>query len=319
MNETEDIKNNNDNSPNQTNIDSKQLNKNQQESGLEKILDKIVNEVKEYFSKYVLGGIIAFIFTGFAFFLTPLKEYVFHTIYPEKAKLVLDISHRAAVKGENISLSAHIHPDSKIPISEGVLRFIYDVNSFQVEGGEESYNTPKINNPIIYPEKSNQQLYLKCLSVGNHKIISTLETNFNLYSDTLEIEVLSTKGKPTEGNLSGEWNIRLGASRGKMVIQQVRKDDIIGTYEISNIGFIKVGDVSGFKDGVTFDVDFIEIKSKDPKEMPNTKWVIESQYSKNDFNYIEIEGTAQLMYFDSSGKWINEGAKEPFYATSSTN
>ncbi|WP_322844190.1 hypothetical protein [Pseudomonas sp. B33.4] len=89
-------------------------------------------------------------------------------------------------------------------------------------------------------------------------------------------------------NLSGKWNIVVGGVTGTMTLRQGTDNKIYGNYEIPG-GKWQAGEITGFKDGKTFRVQF-SVPGREKSETIRVAGYFEIQGANGD--YIEVTGCA---------------------------
>lgn len=231
-----------------------------------------------------LGGLITF-------FLSPLKDITYHFLYKEKAQIELFTENSRTFLGDSLRINIHVLPISKIDISEGTCEISFDEEYLRLVKGAKSLNFESIKGPKFIID--NYKTKFLTLKSGNSYIKATLRTRYNIYVDSLEVNILpmSKTEKPTIFDFSGNWKLKMGVEDGQMNLKDNDRS-ISGTYSFANGEY---GVISGLRDGSVFIVDLI-------RKGELIKWNIQANWKADD-QYIQIQGRS-FKYIIKNSSWI---------------
>ncbi len=260
---------------------------------IKKNSNQIVDFCKKEYKSFFVG-----IVTTVTFFISPLKQVLFHMIWKEKASVELIIPDSDIMYGKPFSIDVIIFSKSPLSVGQGVLTLIYKQSAFEAKGNT-VFDTPETEQ-VIHPADLKNTTFIP-IKKGSHMLIAQLKTKRCVYSDTAIINVTYSTTQPTIKNWSGKWGLSLGNKVGKMDL--IENKDGGGTSMLSGtyIAGDERGSISGFRDGSLFVADFIS-------QSQLKKWhsEIEIDYRKED-KYIRIKGTADFSRtFNNSWKQVSK-------------
>lgn len=254
-----------------------------------------------------VGITIAGVFAYFAPFISPIKNSVLHYLYTEKANIKLSCNPCSINKGEATRINIEISPSPSIDIAEGVIKLNFNDRELALsEETPSSFETSKITAKrlleksfLLYPNKPSESPIRSSVAV-------VLETKYGIHrSAPIHILIEPRKSDDTGPHievggkhhvvLTGEWQLELGASLGRMKIYQTEKDDIFGNYWLNGPEGRIEAKVDGYKDGTSFKVFF-----EQPKKQ--SRWRIDANYfiDASEKGVIEIKGCAFSIRPDSN-------------------
>lgn len=247
-----------------------------------------------------------FIFTLISlsgFYLTPIKDIVFHCIWQEKASIEIIVdSDRFRVQDE-VKMYISVAPRSPVTISEGYATLLYSSDKVNLINNQPlNFNTPKIEAPTIL--SNGKPIVFIGNNSGEAEIGVEITTKYNKYRQTKKIYISnfdSSKKKPTARNFTGEWSIRLGDLNGVMMLSD-NGGNITGSYKLENNNH---GEIIGIRDGGIFHATFYRSAT--------SKWIINAK-TKASEGFLLIEGSA-LAYEFSNMKWLSTPLADNFIAT----
>ena len=238
----------------------------------------------------IIASILAAIIGLCGYFLEPLKGMVHSKIWPNE----ISISHvdvpSETCSGCKIQFRINILQLSTSEIEKGILNFELP-DGFQMKDNNLTMEIPQFKGmhtsspvSISIPSSFSGTSTIK-VRYENRQIKKYLDIKLNV---TPQKNCEGPKIVTTDTNrvdLTGEWNIDLGADHGSMKIEQKNNNKVHGTYYF---GDLNKGFVRGYKDGTVLNVFFEKM------ENASKKIRIESYFeiNKNDKGYIEIKGCA---------------------------
>jgi hypothetical protein len=240
------------------------------------------------------------------FWVSPLKDKLFHVIYHEKAQILLSADTLNPVEGGAFRLRILLIPQSAIHIDRGFLEVAFDRRTLSLRSGQSSFSTPMIDSPVPIPDEKGVEFL--ALRPGKAEIKVHLQTkNGNYYQVTsLEIMPSDTAQEATPTNFTGSWLLKIADGQGKMILHQQDWQTIPGSYFLDNG---EKGLVYAHHDGKTFGATFIRGVSS------ATRWYVdETPFSVNPEGYLESTGFAQLQRASTAG-WAPSAGKVKFYAS----
>jgi len=264
--------------------------------------------LKEYSSK-VLAALGAALIGYMGFYLSPLRDLVYHTIWTENVDIIALLSSERCREAEPISLRVFVVPQSSIGVSEGVITVTYSEADLRITAGSRVMTVPKSETPFELPAGS--EISFAGVRPGTSDVIVELKTQYGTYQTkkSVTVEELQGTGKPSRHNLSGQWRIRINEVNGIMEILD-RGGSISGSYRLDDK---QQGVIDGLRDGTRFEADFT-------RGAAPLKWVVKSIYSGSDTerakkgaSYLEISGTVTLHQAKEGG-WQPVDRGNTFYA-----
>jgi hypothetical protein len=238
------------------------------------------------------------------FYLTPVKDLVFHRIWQERASIEIIFDSASVRVQDEIKTYIKVAPGSPTAISEGYASLIYSPDKVTLINNQSpAFNTPKIDAPTIL--SNGKPIVFIGNSFGETEIGVEIVTKYQKYRQTKKIFISnamdSSKGKPTARNFTGEWSVRLGDSNGTMILTDNR-GNIAGSYKLENNS---QGSIKGIRDGGIFHATFLRSTT--------SKWIINAKTKTSD-GFLLIDGSAIAQ--DLSGeKWVSTQNEDNFIAT----
>lgn len=267
-----------------------------------KLIEKALDALREYWRTVALAGCAVTVgYVGF--YLTPLKEVVYHKVWQERVKLIPVVSSERIREDDELSLKIIIFPESSVQLSEGVLTIEYPSEQLRMITGSNILSTPKLEAPMEFPLGS--QFAFVGLKPGKAEIKIDFKTKFGTYTaaKVVEIENVEQSERPSKNNFSGRWRIRLDITNGVMDLLD-RGGEISGSYRLDD--GLK-GGIYGLRDGVTFKVTLT-------RGAAPLVWRVESTWNQQQ-QLIYLQGTAHLLKPTESG-WASFGRDSSFDAVS---
>lgn len=268
----------------------------------------IINLIEFIYENKVLSSIGTSLVALLIYFSEPLKLNVYNYLWPEKVEIQIDYDKNSVCSSCEFPISIKLMQASEGKIKSGILN-ISLINGLTLrDPAQQSIKIPEFSgtidahgSPIIiradHTFKTNGMIdvsYKNPIFQATKKIII-----INRISESNEPKIVSTDTNRVD--LSGSWNINIGADTGEMVIKQDEKSKIHGIFHLNQMD----GKVDGFKDGTTFRVFFIKDDNNESKI-----W-IEGIFRRNkdDDKYIEIDGCAYGIKKDKNVNKATEGSK----------
>jgi hypothetical protein len=264
-----------------------------------KALELIVNNK-------MASACITAIFALAAYYSEPLKESIYSKIWPNK----IIISHLEMpsnpCSGCTINFRINIAQASESKIEKGVIEF-------ELKDGLKIVSKATIETPEFKGMHTTDPVTITIPSKFSGESLMKVIYKNNQIKQILEIKVYVTPQKNCLGpkivttdtnrvNLTGEWNIDLGADHGTMTIEQQENNKIKGSYSFENN---QNGAISGYKDGTVFNVFF----QKRDELLKRIRIESAFEINKNDAGYIEIKGCAYGIQKNESVKSDTESSK----------
>ncbi len=252
----------------------------------------------------ILSSILAALIGLLGFYLTPIKDIVFHRIWQEKASIEIIFDSDSVRVQDEIKMYISMTPRSPAAISEGYASLIYSPDKVTLINNQPpNFNTPKMEAPTIL--LNGKPILFIGNSSGEAEIGVEITTKYNKYRQTKKIIISNaidaSKKKPTARNFTGEWSIRLGDSHGVMMLTD-KGGNIAGSYKLENNS---QGLIKGIRDGGIFHATFFRSAT--------TKWIINAK-TKTSEGFLLIEGSAIAHEFNNK-KWVSTHQADNFIAT----
>jgi hypothetical protein len=246
-----------------------------------------------------------------SFYITPLKEVIYHYIWDEKAIVAINSeSDRIRVQDE-LKVYISVLPNSPVGISEGFATIYISNDKLGLLNNQSKiFATPKIQTPAVL--SGGKPISFIGIAPGETQINVEIKTRYNKFRGEKIITVIDdetdgagfTKGqlsRPSTRNFSGEWNIRIGSNNGKMMVSD-KLGNITGSYTLDNNIH---GVISGVRDGGIFYASLY-------RQSPELKWEVSATTKVSD-GFLLIEGKATLQKI-GSGKWVSTDQTDTFIA-----
>jgi hypothetical protein len=240
------------------------------------------------------------------FWISPLKDKLFHVFYHENAVILLSADTLAPIEGGLFRLRIVLMPGSAIHVDKGYLEVTFDRAALALRSKQASFDTPLVDSPLPIPDENGIEFL--ALHPGNTVVGVNLRTRNGTYHVTTPIEIMpasASEEAATITTFTGSWLLKLGSSQGKMTLQQQDWQTIPGSYFLDNG---EKGLVYAHHDGRTLGAIFIRGNSS-----PTRWYVDETPYAANDGGYLESTGIAQLQRASPTG-WASTGTIVHFYA-----
>jgi hypothetical protein len=233
--------------------------------------------------------------------LTPLRDVIAHAIWSERATLTVAIPRVDLQEGDEFEVQVIAQPASPVAISPGVLEVTAASEILMAATTDNRTEVPALVNPAIV-NKAKPARFV-AVSPGTTSITAVLQTARNRYetSETVTVRPRPSTGVPSARNYSGRWELRLGAYRGQMALNE-QGALVNGSYSLDDS--IR-GVVDAVRDGTALHGTFYRGNS-------TTKWIVVAETHASP-DYVEITGTATLYKAAADG-WRPNGATEQFYA-----
>lgn len=268
---------------------------------------KINTEVlKKIFSEHLnsfIAGATTIIIGLLGFYLTPLKDSLFHFLYQENAEIKI-MAQENIYKGDDLKLiNILIKPSSKISIAEGTCEIIFDDSFLLLKNGKRVFKFSSIESADLLLDSTG--INFKTLKSGKTSIKTIITTKHNTYSDSIQVNIKPPfkNDKPSISDFSGSWPFKLGFMNGEMNLVE-NDGNLSGNYYLENG---ESGVISGIRDGKTFKVDMI-------RKGEIFKWHINAIWKPND-SYIFIDGEClELIIIDNFWKRNNKDGHK-FYSS----
>jgi hypothetical protein len=248
-----------------------------------------------------IGGAVG----GIVFWVSPLKDKLFHTLYREKAEVMLSADTLKPVEGGTFSLQIVLIPKSTIQVDKGLIRVVFDKEALSLRSGAPIFNSPSLDSPVPVPD--DKGIEFLALRPGKTQIQVTLQTAHGNYSQTTSVQVMpaDTSQEATSTNFTGSWFLQIGSNQGKMSLHQQDWQTIPGSYFLDNG---EKGLVYAHHDGKTLGATFVRGTSSP------TRWFVdETPFAANTEGFLESRGFVQLQRASATG-WEPSGTKVEFYA-----
>lgn len=240
------------------------------------------------------------------FWVSPLKDKLFHAIYHEKAQVLLSADTLTPVEGGTFRLRILLIPRSAIQVDKGFLEVAFDKSALSLRSGQPTFKTPTVDSPVPIPDEKGIEFL--ALRPGKTEIKVHLQTkNGNYYEKaSLEIMPADTTQEATVDNFTGSWLLQIGDAQGKMIVRQQDWQTIPGSYFLDSG---EKGLVYAHHDGNTFGAFFVRGNSSP------TRWVVPDQkFEVREQGFLVCEGFAQLERASATG-WAPIGGKVKFSVT----
>lgn len=247
----------------------------------------------------LVGALLVGLAATVGVWLEPLKDYVLHKLYAERAELALLPDKKELLPGEAVTVRVRLSPGSEIDLADGVVKLQFDPEQVSLApGSQESFNIKRSNQARIVDEG------VFVLFARNHKdavetrLHATLTTK---YASHVAPEVaLKLQAPPQDNpmpfiersgskaiNVSGTWRIQVGVLQGSMKVRQDVRNDVAGEYRFSGKDATAFP-VSGYKDGTSFKVFYLR------NVRDTQRWFVDANFALNseDPRFIEMKGCA---------------------------
>jgi hypothetical protein len=235
-----------------------------------------------------------------ALFRPYAEQTILKGAFSEQAKLFLSFDRPAIRVGEEVGVKVWVVPNGHLPLTRGFLTITFDRQALATNELCD-FGFASTDKPVAFPQS--KVLQASGRSPGRFPITATLKTERATFYVTSEVLILpsSTPTGPTEQNFSGTWKLRLGDVQGTMSLVQ-DGTTVAGSYKLDNN---VRGAFTGIRDGSSFKADFL-------RGSPLKKWLIDGHWKQN-VGFLEIEGTAQPVFFDRQ-TFARDGKVTSFYA-----
>jgi hypothetical protein len=263
--------------------------------------DRIVDTACAYWPSWRqwIGGTLVGALGGVGFYVSPLKERIFHAIWSEQVRIEVGSPLRM-YEGDSIEIPVSLLATGGIGLATGFLEVTPDTSDLTLDWSR------------ILVEKSDEGLYFRKL-----KILAKRATKTNLAfafenrygkakAAIVQVEALQVGdlNLVTSNNFSGVWNVTVGDDHGQMTMQE-SGSQVVGLIRMHKSDF--QWPLHGLRDGSTFKVQV----TKDDK----SRLVVSGTHSTNaDKGFIEIKATASPQ-IRRDNSWNNDGNPIEFYAT----
>jgi len=242
------------------------------------------------------------------FYLTPVKDIIYHSIWDEKAVIAITVDTETVRIQDELKIYISVLPNSPVGVSEGFVTLTFPSDKLRlINNQSKTFTTPKIQSPTVLLD--GKLISFIGIESGEAEISVEIKTRYTQFRETKKITVIDNnwygKGitiRPSRRNFSGEWIIRIGHVNGKMIIND-KGGNITGSYSLDN----KMnGVIDGIRDGGIFNVSFY-------RKPPELKWEVNANSRVNE-GFILIEGKA-ILYKIGLEKWVATNENETFIGT----
>jgi hypothetical protein len=184
-----------------------------------------------------------------------------HRLYPDAVDVLVSTSAPTVLAGQEVRVHVALRQRSFFAIGNGVVEVVFDPTHLAfAEGSPRALNIDRLVGAVNLSEP-----FVLVANPGvdaRTTIRARLETQAgNHLSAPALVELVSGKGagRPylerggTHAfNLSGDWQIEMGAALGHMSIEQDARNQVRGTYSLQGSPSSLALRVHGFKDGTSF-------------------------------------------------------------------
>lgn len=279
-----------------------------------KIIIKSISDCYQFIlENKPMSIIIGSIFSTIVYFSGPIKTIIYNKLYPDKIELELKYEQNRHCSGCEFPLTIFLIQRSEgNTIKSGVIRIeLSDPLSFK-NPNQQSASISEFSGTLqAYNEPVDIRIKPNFVGIAHLKINYKNPTVDITKSLPINVTAKDKKDSPRimpnkNIDLTGTWNINIGADFGEMTIKQDEKSRIDGNYNLHTIDNNTItGIVSGFKDGTAFRVIFYKSGKDDIQKR------VEAVFERNseDEQYIEIKGCSYGIKKDVQIKKNTEGSK----------
>jgi hypothetical protein len=223
-----------------------------------------------------LGAALTALVAVLGFWISPVKDWVFHKIWRESAQVELRLSTDKVGEGDEFQVSVVIVPQS-IALSAGTIFVDYSEDTLQLRGPGNVISVPTIKDPS--PAST---LTFRGEKHGPASVHIRLNTRYGSYEagNNFMVFELGDQTHPTKFNLTGTWNFRMDQHNGELHVRD-QGGAISGTYELDTGD---VGSLKGVRGPAAFEVSLISNKK-------HLNYAVECSLNLQD-EYIELKGDA---------------------------
>jgi len=228
-----------------------------------------------------------------------------HRLYPDAVDVLVSVNAPAALAGQEVRVHVALRQRSFFAIGNGVVEVLFDPTHLAfAEGSPRALNIDRLVGAVNLSEP-----FVLVANPGvdaRTTLRARLETQAGSHlSAPVPIELVSGRGagRPylerggTHAfNLSGDWQIEMGAALGHMSIEQDARNQVRGTYSFQGASSSPPLRVQGFKDGTSFKVVF------EGRPEGQARIRIDAVFQRNpkDARFLEMHGCAFTLRRDLS-------------------
>lgn len=243
-----------------------------QDSSISKLLSFLPGWLRSRIAP-ALGALVALL----GFWVSPLKEIVFHEIWSEAATVELHLNSDRVGEGDEFNVSVIVIP-KRIELSAGTIAVEYSSDTLQLRSPGNVISVPATKEATVATI-----LTFRALKHGPALAHISLRTKYGSYGVDCRFIVLdlADQSHPTKYNLTGRWNLRMDQSNGELHLID-RDGAISGSYELDSGD---IGTIRGVRGPAAFQVSLSSSKK-------HQRYSVECIVGLQD-EYLELKGDAK--------------------------